>query len=289
MFSWNLPSDLEKAFANSRMPCFNPCFRGTCPRTLLQREHSERQKRVSILVFVELALGLSQVFYISNNLRVSILVFVELALGLDITIFIFSTYIGFQSLFSWNLPSDPDRISQSWPRQSVSILVFVELALGLCAVVVIFVTSHLFQSLFSWNLPSDFAFPIHISMTRSGFNPCFRGTCPRTSQAFFGINLFSHLFQSLFSWNLPSDFRTSLWATFLPCFNPCFRGTCPRTLSSFLFFAISPRFQSLFSWNLPSDSRLSSFSVLSLALFQSLFSWNLPSDCLLSVWVVGNK
>jgi len=61
----------------------------------------------------------------------------------------------FQSLFSWNLPSDDGRAAgDSREGKRVSILVFVELALGLEVRAVIIQLS-VFQSLFSWNLPSD--------------------------------------------------------------------------------------------------------------------------------------
>ena len=110
---------------------------------------------------------------------------------------------GFQSLFSWNLPSDDD------PKTGDTFL-------------------SLFQSLFSWNLPSDIAIQccsagrstvsilvfVELALGRSApsirsigtrrFNPCFRGTCPRTSNGDKVVSL-------------------------KYCFNPCFRGTCPRT------------------------------------------------------------
>ncbi len=82
LFSWNLPSDLlaaetlvpvsavsilvfvELALGLVRMMvstsltlCFNPCFRGTCPRTRARTAPEYGQSAVSILVFVELALG----------------------------------------------------------------------------------------------------------------------------------------------------------------------------------------------------------------------------------------
>ena len=65
--------------------------------------------------------------------------------------------IWFQSLFSWNLPSDYrcHRSHTTTRSHLVSILVFLELALGPnCLGVVV-------ESL-------------------CGFNPCFLGTCPRT-------------------------------------------------------------------------------------------------------------
>jgi hypothetical protein len=84
LFSWNSPSDYT-AHLNQR---------------------GIVHLYVSILVFVELALG--QVLVKCNVRRnlVSILVFVELALGLVATVFCAAWDFLFQSLFSWNSPSD---------------------------------------------------------------------------------------------------------------------------------------------------------------------------------------
>ncbi len=64
-----------------RCRSFNPCFRGTCPRTLSRKESGATPSRVSILVFVELALGRRGRHARREGVMVSILVFVELALG----------------------------------------------------------------------------------------------------------------------------------------------------------------------------------------------------------------
>jgi len=87
---------------------------------------------VSILVFVELALGPpSQPGDPMAYQVVSILVFVELALGLRSLNYVISLLNEFQSLFSWNLPSDVMLIPPFTKMgPGVSILVFVELALG---------------------------------------------------------------------------------------------------------------------------------------------------------------
>ena len=159
---------------------FNPCFRGSRPRTHTVASLSKIGDEVSILVFVEVALGLG-IRYLSAHRSVL-----------------------FQSLFSWKSPSDsvvlslfhlftlcfnpcfcgsrPRTISltSSEPsirsfnpcfrgsrprtlichatgvRHGVSILVFVEVALG----------------------PLDGAFT---ELTMACFNPCFRGSRPRTS------------------------------------------------------------------------------------------------------------
>ena len=117
---------------------------------------------------------------------VSILVFVELALGPDTSPHPSLLEHQFQSLFLWNLPSDsgwvanPDGSSTGVSilvfvelalgpdgyviRQKigvVSILVFVELALGLDAATFSRVLARLFQSFFLWNLPSDSNEVIH--------------------------------------------------------------------------------------------------------------------------------
>ncbi len=136
-------------------------------------------------------------------LDVSILVFVELALGPGTRNSGNHSTLPFQSLFSWNLPSDYSKPGHSKPGSG-------------------------FQSLFSWNLPSDANPDKAQERAITSFNPCFRGTCPRTimytrSCALFmivSILVFVELalgpfsvetwiskskFQSLFSWNLPSD------------------------------------------------------------------------------------
>ena len=63
---------------------------------------AESLSTVSILVFLELALGQRSEEDTDEDADcVSILVFLELALGLNV-----SNEAEFQSLFSWNLPSD---------------------------------------------------------------------------------------------------------------------------------------------------------------------------------------
>ena len=60
----------------------------------------------------------------------------------------------FQSLFSWNSPSDTGIGGHEASGIYVSILVFVELALGPPTITGNDYLSE-FQSLFSWNSPSD--------------------------------------------------------------------------------------------------------------------------------------
>ena len=87
------------------MLCFNPCFLGTRPRTPISLSARPALGIVSILVFLELALGRQPSRDLSPHLPVSILVFLELALGLG----------GVPSNMIFSV---------------VSILVFLELALG---------------------------------------------------------------------------------------------------------------------------------------------------------------
>ena len=138
----------------------------------------------------------------------------------------------FQSLFSWNLPSDIVK-AQGVTLQPGS---FNPCFLGTC--------------------PRTCLADIRIRSKHQGFNPCFLGTCPRTQRSCFLACRYVW-FQSLFSWNLPSDGHANGYDRFLDrvsilvflelalgpiswnsalsasvCFNPCFLGTCPRTLTS---------------------------------------------------------
>ena len=155
MFSWKSPSDQNPPGPDTRDPevsilvfvevalgrasqsmsrspstCFNPCFRGSRPRTDGKSRFCRERPRVSILVFVEVALGL-------------------------------------------NSPAG------SAPRSVVSILVFVEVALGQYP---------------DWKAVEEIR----------GFNPCFRGSRPRTEMLDYSIEP-ARWFQSLFSWKSPSD------------------------------------------------------------------------------------
>ncbi len=105
LFLWNSPSDKEssRAFAVIRM--FQSLFLWNSPSDCELVRRKKNIVCVSILVFVELALGRYSYGIQSRYLGVSILVFVELALGR-------SKHRG------------------SKIAEDVSILVFVELALG---------------------------------------------------------------------------------------------------------------------------------------------------------------
>ena len=188
---------------------------------------------VSILVFVELALGVLRRYpslrrsssfnpcfcgtrprrregIQTRNLgiRVSILVFVELALGVS-------------------------EFARNNRPQLVSILVFVELALGadatLAPVPDAMVSILVFVEL---ALGDDRA--VTISNLPNSFNPCFCGTRPRSPCD-------EH----------PDDPRVY-------GFNPCFCGTRPRRQAHLPDIDLPCEFQSLFLWNSPSEIALSS-------------------------------
>ena len=160
---------------------------------------------------------------------------------------------------------------------TVSILVFVELALGLVHSGMERSVFRMFQSLFLWNLPSDATYSPPRYTTYIRFNPCFCGTCPRTSLD-PPVGHVPSVFQSLFLWNLPSDLlachdlAAKFHVSILVFVELALGPLRPENAIS-----ISPRFQSLFLWNLPSDVIRAATSFPALW-FQSLFLWNLPSD-----------
>ena len=132
-FLGTCPRTTSQVLRRSPSQCFNPCFLGTCPRTL----------NVQVLQF--------------QNYHVSILVFLELALGHQALDMIDAEKPWFQSLFSWNLPSDNGRASKKAPMHSS----FNPCFLGTCPRTLRNDPTRpgkvllRFQSLFSWNLPSD--------------------------------------------------------------------------------------------------------------------------------------
>ena len=158
--------------------CFNPCFCGTCPRTLLSGMNGLSSS------------GFNPCFCGTCPRTVCV--------G-----HVVAFQDAFQSLFLWNLPSDSFGLTSSSNRSQVSILVFVELALGrssqplgsnnqvsfnpcfcgTCPRTLAYSSfrwpGREFQSLFLWNLPSDIDCPCYGRLTV--------------------------MFQSLFLWNLPSD------------------------------------------------------------------------------------
>ncbi len=157
----------------------------------------------------------------------------------------------FQSLFSWNLPSELETNNST--QRTI-----------------------MFQSLFSWNLPSEMGNLYGLEWKASCFNPCFLGTCPQ-SQALEAEKQKLIRFQSLFSWNLPSEMQTHFSPSIL------------LLVSILVFLELALRVYHGYSgWDWP---RVSILVFLELALrearlrhwcgphwFQSLFSWNLPSE-----------
>ena len=115
--------------------------------------------RVSILVFLELALGhMDYLLRLADVLHSFNPCFLGTCPRIDQSLHRTADELWFQSLFSWNLPSDCivgyDLIGST---VSVSILVFLELALGSWSHAFMPSCVSVFQSLFSWNLPSDLA------------------------------------------------------------------------------------------------------------------------------------
>ena len=189
--------------------------------------HPIPSTRVSILVFVELALEQPFFEHSEGIQAVSILVFVELALEHVIKYLLGYRY-KFQSLFSWNLLSNASVPAPVSANLIVSILVFVELALERLFHLVYMLKLYRFNPCFRGtcsrtkkNKTPD--------KTCLSFNPCFRGTCSRTpvgrfcSAEFYDVSILVFVELALelgLIWLL--DPR-------IICFNPCFRGTCSRT------------------------------------------------------------
>jgi len=228
--------------------CFNPCFLGTGARTSRRDLQGAGQGRVSILVFLELALEqllqkdsrppISVAFqslfswnwrsnFIGNTMRYSI----------DL----------FQSLFSWNWRSNaPPKANQA------NVPGFNPCFLGTGARTPNYWGDDDdgvgFQSLFSWNWRSN-----RDQETR------------QLLKWFVSILVFLELalelwdlgprqldqilFQSLFSWNWRSNVTWPQPTAWYFCFNPCFLGTGARTLQPEGVLASASGFQSLFSWN----------------------------------------
>ena len=201
LFSWNLLLMWICGSAPNQRGKFQSLFSWNL--LLMQRwvRQTEPGTRVSILVFVELALdGHCQTGW-TGQLQVSILVFVELALDVDGLEIPCKSVTPFQSLFSWNLLLMFFSSLLIIQEIIVSILVFVELALDDSFFEVISFGWIKFQSLFSWNLllmfenEIDWHEEVWVSIlvfvelaldvqngvpaicAIGGFNPCFRGTC----------------------------------------------------------------------------------------------------------------
>jgi len=205
---------------------FNPCFRGSRPRTLEIERIDEEELEFQSLFSWKSPSDMQGIF---------------LDLG----------FSKFQSLFSWKSPSDigHNRPKKGWTE--VSILVFVEVALGrpewgttslpvgcfnpcfrgsrprTFNLPTWYIWLKLFQSLFSWKSPSD----VPGNRTASWLGQ----------------------FQSLFSWKSPSDANLDCNVLIEASFNPCFRGSRPRTKDGGAAHTLNTKFQSLFSWKSPSD------------------------------------
>ena len=184
---------------------------------------------VSILVFVELALGGRSYAGWCTCCSVSILVFVELALGAPPPGGMSDPYVRFNPCFCGTRPRRAGAIG-SPAFEVVSILVFVELALGghtptagqrdAAVSILVFVELALGAHIVGY-IFKDFL----------SFNPCFCGTRPRR-------------------------LNSSIVSSEVCCFNPCFCGTRPRSFFVVDRAAIEHVFQSLFLWNSPSETIL---------------------------------
>ena len=145
---------------------------------------------VSILVFVELALGLSAAIGSSEFQRFQSLFLWNLPSDYHTSGVGVAVSTGFQSLFLWNLPSDRAAFASSILADRVSILVFVELALGqpdswfLASASWVSILVFVELALGLWPYSSS------ISLAEC-FNPCFCGTCPRTGHCRAGRLFFS--------------------------------------------------------------------------------------------------
>ncbi len=131
LFSWNLPSDDKRERDSSSPPKFQSLFSWNLPSDLKAFQMCPGICWVSILVFVELALGLP-VKCCQTGIRIRFNPCFRGTCPRTLDGFALTLAdVLFQSLFSWNLPSDG---SEFWKQMG---------ALE-------------FQSLFSWNLPSDY-------------------------------------------------------------------------------------------------------------------------------------
>ena len=144
----------------------------------------------------------------SDRCRVSILVFVEVALGLANKSVLAESEYSFNPCFRGSRPRTHYYQSVHNSIHNVSILVFVEVALGHrletnlsshhYVSILVFVEVALGRCILAANL-----------LDRSCFNPCFRGSRPRTRILRARIPEILK-FQSLFSWKSPSDGPVSL-------------------------------------------------------------------------------
>ena len=276
MFSWKSPSDcghspargtahlvsilvfVEVALGHPRengvelvSRGFNPCFRGSRPRTPTGWHECDGSTVFQSLFSWKSPSDIIAIGVLISITKVSILVFVEVALGhpgagtaaIELTCFnpcfrgsrprtqavremteesncfnpcfrgsrprtvninrVFFISSLFQSLFSWKSPSDFHATPNKFLGVIVSILVFVEVALGLIDI----------------RIADD---------KEVGFNPCFRGSRPRTQEPTI---LPGHLRVSILVFvEVALGLSVSVMSCWEGvCFNPCFRGSRPRT------------------------------------------------------------
>ena len=204
---------------------FNPCFRGTCSWCVFHVTPPCHVSRVSILVFVELALDGSVRSSLSGR------------------------SLEFQSLFSWNLLLMGELLRPRWRSHRVSILVFVELALdgNFQSWRPIDIK---FQSLFSWNLLLMFTTNGLMPSRCICFNPCFRGTCSWWADQACSTSCRAGVSILVFVELALDESRCCGRRKTRSGFNPCFRGTCSWWHGSEDSTHTDSMFQSLFSWNL---------------------------------------
>ncbi len=137
---------------------------------------------------------------------------------------------GFQSLFSWNLPSEQKPSPNRIVLGEVSILVFLDLALR--------------------------AGMIHSLEPRQiSFNPCFLGSCSPRSKRSTHTETPNRVSILVF---LDLALRESIdfgYPLLMLCFNPCFLGSCSPRKQKQIKESSQIEFQSLFSWILLSENR----------------------------------
>ena len=183
---------------------------------------------------------------------VSILVFVEVALGRPRQTPQPNASPRFQSLFSWKSPSDGP--GHGWDRLAC-----------------------LFQSLFSWKSPSDNIISRGLNGPYECFNPCFRGSRPRTIPVPAATKA-KIMFQSLFSWKSPSDFTKEDLKLSDTGFQSLFSWKSPSDMMPRILVTRSPEVSILVFVEVALGQRTYLIALRSARAFQSLFSWKSPSD-----------
>ena len=114
-------------------------------------------------------------------------------------------------MFSWKSPSDGDTGHVSVLVVGVSILVFVEVALGHGSGGSL-QSRHRVSILVFVEVALGHSRPASNRQANLSFNPCFRGSRPRTLEEREILERQLAMFQSLFSWKSPSDLVASVSA-----------------------------------------------------------------------------